>query len=151
MSNLCPHCQRPMPRPKTAKPYVSAAVDTATLSTDELFAYYKRIGTREDCRFWLSRARAIPEAIRAEGEALLAELETRDGKPADAKRLASLKFRAPQPFKCGHTHHTSLKTAEACYLGLLDEYYALRTDHDDWQERQQAANDQIEASLGWVV
>jgi len=120
MSNTCcPTCGRAYPKAKAAKP-ATPAIDTASLTLDELRAFYKRIGTREDCRFWLHHATYIPADIRAQGEALIAELETRDGRPADAKRLQDLK-RAAQPYYrqvCGHSHHTSQRTAVACKLGM---------------------------------
>lgn len=152
MSNreCCPRCQRPFPKPRAVKgsqPQSSQGVDTSTLNLDELRAFYKRIGTREDLRFWLKHADYLPDEIRAQGAALLAELETRDGKPQDAKRLQDLKRQA-EPFYrqvCGHRHHTSLRTAYACKLDLL---HVFKLQHED-MELWTAANQAIDRAMGW--
>ena len=145
----CPTCGRAWPKAKAPQPVApnSGAIDTSALSDAALLAYFKRIGTREDTRFWLSRARVIPEDIRAQGAALLAELETRDGKPADAKRLLALKFKAASAadasiHPCGH-RHTHLSTAVACYAGVP---IPPEGETDDYK----AERDALLAALGWT-
>jgi hypothetical protein len=140
----CPTCGRAYAKPRTAKP-VAAPVDTSALSLDQLRAFYKRIGTREDARFWLRHAPYVPADLRVQVEALVTELETRDGRPADAKRLAELK-RLAEPFYrqvCGHRHHTSLQDAYACKLRLKD---ALESEEPDVSAH---ARQTLYEALGW--
>lgn len=140
----CPTCNRPFPKPRAVKP--PASVDTAALNLDELRAFYKRIGTREDCRFWLKHAAHVPAEIRVQAEALVAELETRDGRPADAKRLQELKRQA-EPFYrqvCGHNHHTSSRMAYACKLGMLGTVPAFGGNGLTPDQ-----NDVIDEAMGW--
>ncbi len=51
VGHCCPSCHQAYPKPKAVK--VVAAVDLATLSQKELFAYYKRTAPVEDVRFML--------------------------------------------------------------------------------------------------
>lgn len=141
----CPTCGRAYPKARAVKPSTAAPIDTAALTLEELRAFYKRIGTREDCRFWLKHASWIPADIRLQAESLIAELETRDGKPADAKRLAELKRQAEPHYRqvCGHRHHTSLRTAYACKLGMLASL-----QHED-QDIRAHANQTIDEAMGW--
>jgi hypothetical protein len=66
-------------------------LDKSTLSDADLHAYLKKIGCREDVRFFLRVAAPIRPDLRAEAEALLAQLETRASKPADYKALNAIR------------------------------------------------------------
>lgn len=145
-ASCCPTCGRAFPKSRASAADTSS-VDTSQLSNAALFAFYKRIGTREDCRFWLARARFIPDSVRADAELLLAELQTRDGKPADAKRLAALKMRAAsapeaQIHPCGH-RHTMLSTAVACFAGV-----PIPPEGETPEYREE--RDAVLAALGWT-
>lgn len=147
MSNCCPTCNRPYPKPKAAKP-VAVPPDTALLTLDELRAFYKRIGTREDAKFWLRHASYVPPDIRQQAEALIAELESRDGRPADAKRLQELRKAAEPHYRqvCGHRHHTSIRTAVACKLGMLNN--PATRGENGWHFLPEQ-NEVIDQVLGW--
>ena len=79
----CECCGRPFPKAKAAK----IVTDTTQLTDADLFAHLKKIGLREDVRFFLRVAGPIRPALKAEAESLLAQLEVRASKPADAKAL----------------------------------------------------------------
>lgn len=134
-ANCCPTCNRPYPKPRTAA-VTTAAVDTAALNDAELLAYYRKIGARENCRFFLQHAIGMPAAVHAEASALLAELQVRASKPADVKRLNVLKdaARAARPWICGCPlhKHTHLTAALVCQQYGPDdgtpEYLAVREE-----------------------
>ena len=64
------------------------------MTKDAYFAECKRIGLRDDLRFLIRVAGAdLRGHLRVEAEALLAELETRTGKPADARQINTIRDR----------------------------------------------------------
>lgn len=95
--SCCPTCGRAYPKAKVAK--AADPVDTRAMPDAELIAYFKKIGLREDVRFFLRVADPIRPDLRAEAEALLAELERRPSKAADAKQLNRIRdtYRVEKP------------------------------------------------------
>lgn len=70
----------------TPRKAIPAPVDPATLTDAQLFAYYKRIGLREDVRAflaWTSADTYDGGQLRVRAAGLLAGLETRAATPAD--------------------------------------------------------------------
>jgi hypothetical protein len=92
-SPKCTCCGQTIRQPKAAKVFQAYApeLDKATLSDAELHAYLKKIGCREDVRFFLRVASPIRPDLRAAAESLLTELETRASKPADYKALNAIR------------------------------------------------------------
>lgn len=74
--------------------YLDRAYTDRELTKDQYFAECKRIGLRDDLRFFIRvTGAALPAALAAEAGALLAQLEQRAGKPADGKQINSLRDR----------------------------------------------------------
>lgn len=82
MAEICPCCKRRLPTPKVQVP-----VDTAAMTDAQLIAHCKKIGLREDVRFFLRVAGPIRAGLKREAEALLAQLEQRNSTKADADQL----------------------------------------------------------------
>ena len=79
---------KPPRKPRTPKPIVAEITNTAELSDSEVFAYYKRIGLREDVRFFL--AHTVRGPWTDDAQMLLTELETRKSSMADRARYRRL-------------------------------------------------------------
>ena len=67
----CPSCAHSWTRAKKANGHPStAAVNTANLSTADVYAHYNRTAPVDDVRFWLAHADLAPD-LRAQFEELL--------------------------------------------------------------------------------
>ena len=100
MATICPccgHVSSKTPVKRSALPEratLDAALAARELTQPEYFAQCKRIGLRDDLRFLLHvTALDMSDELRAEAHALVAELETRASKPADAKAINRLRDR----------------------------------------------------------
>ncbi|NBR87967.1 MAG: hypothetical protein EBS84_21345 [Proteobacteria bacterium] len=101
MSNhTCPTCGHVTrsAKAKTVTLQERAALDLAynarELTKDQYFAACKRIGFRDDLRFFVRvTGDQLPATLKAEATALLAELETRASKPADGRTINTLRDR----------------------------------------------------------
>lgn len=70
------------------------AYQARELTKDQYFAECKRISLRDDLRFFIRvTGAALPDALAVEAGALLAQLEQRAGKRADALQINSLRDR----------------------------------------------------------
>lgn len=116
-STCCPTCGRAIRATATRKPAVTlperAELDARYQAHEiDKAAYYKAcesIARRDDLRFFLRVAGPIPPEIRAEAASLLADLETRPAKPADAKRIYQLKF----AYRCAKERARRVSTVAA--------------------------------------
>jgi hypothetical protein len=99
--DCCPTCGKPLrsrarlsavPLPERAE--LDRAYQARELSKDTYFAECKRIGLRDDLRFFIRvTGAALTGSLRAEAGALLEQLEQRAGKTADSKQINSLRDR----------------------------------------------------------
>jgi hypothetical protein len=97
----CPTCGRktvnrvsPTRETLPERAALDAAFAARQITKDQYFAECKRIGLRDDLRFFIRVTGAdLPSALAVEAAALLEQLEQRAGKPADAKQINSLRDR----------------------------------------------------------
>ena len=84
MAECCPHCHRPMPKPRKAPELVSV-LDTSQMSDAEVFKHYKRTERIETLKFWIANTRSYPE-VNAAFTAMFATVSSLPIKPADFDR-----------------------------------------------------------------
>jgi len=113
-------------KPPKCQTSAGQPIDTSTLSDAELFAYYKRIGLREDVRFFLAHAKGMPDSTYREASALLAELETRKSAIADRKRYHVLtdEWRRAQ---MDEEHAQARRIAEVSQMRIMRKLARART------------------------
>lgn len=95
----CPNCGHVHTTTRTSKAVslperaeIDRAFSDRELSKDAYFEACKRIGFRDDLRFLIRVAGADLQGMpRVEALALLAELETREAKAADGKRINAIR------------------------------------------------------------
>jgi predicted negative regulator of RcsB-dependent stress response len=63
--HTCPHCNHEFSTVSTRRIAAPAAVDTATLTDAQLYAYYKSQAPVEDARFFLRSQRSSLSAVHA--------------------------------------------------------------------------------------
>ncbi len=98
--SCCPTCGRKMvaskPRKSTSvlpeRAELDAALAGGSLTRDAYLKACARIARRDDVRFFLRVAAPLPQAMRDECTALLAELETRPATTAEMTRFRRIQF-----------------------------------------------------------